>query len=347
MQSTEVKIVMRKIWDESAPTFDSRPGHGIHSEREKRSWQNLLCEALPPGRCDVLDVGCGTGVMALLLAEMGHKVTGVDISEAMLERAREKAACLGLPVEFKCGDAEELPFKEGIFDAVVSRHVLWALPNPEKAVAEWKRVLKPGGRVIIIDGNWGANRSLLRRTWRFFGQLLILITEHRNPWPRWRYQGIDDKLPMRHRERPQADIAILESTGFKDIEVVEVNIPRTRGFLEFLKCGSRGRLHGQAAPQGVLLPALAGPGLRVQRKNRQPYGGGPPGRPNRQARELHRHRSLQAGGLQEGPGSHPGAERGLLGSETQAGEGGLEDCARPPHPNPGPESGRVGHHRRP
>jgi ubiquinone/menaquinone biosynthesis C-methylase UbiE len=237
MQNADVKTAMRKIWDESAPTYDSRPGHGIRSEKEKQAWQDLLCSSLPTDKCDLLDVGCGTGVMALLLAEMGHVVTGVDISETMLERAREKAAQLDLSVEFKIGDAEELPFEGSTFDVVISRHVLWALPNPEKAVAEWKRVLRPGGRVIVIDGNWGANGSLFHRGWRFFGQLLVLITEQRNPWPRWRYKGIERELPMRQRERPEADIAILKDMGFEEIEVMDVKIPRTRTFLEFLKYG--------------------------------------------------------------------------------------------------------------
>lgn len=233
----EVKTIMREVWDKRASTFDRSPGHGIHSVQEKWAWQHLLRQALAAGQCDVLDVGCGTGAIALLLAEMGHRVTGLDISEAMLEKAREKATPLDLSAEFKCGDAEELPFEDGTFDAVVGRHVLWTLPNPEKAVAEWERVLRPGGRVIIIDGNWGANRSLSRRIWRSLGQLLILITEFRNPWPRWGLEDISDKLPMWQSGRPQADMTVLGSLGFRDIEVMEVNIPAQRDFLGFLKYG--------------------------------------------------------------------------------------------------------------
>lgn len=235
MQRAEVKTVMRRIWDDSAPTFDDRPGHGIRSEQEKLSWRTLLGRAVGNGKCSVLDVGCGTGVMALLLADMGHRVTGVDISEAMLHRAREKAAPLSQPVEFLEGDAEELLFEDGAFDAVVSRHVLWALPNPERAVAEWKRVLRPGGKVIIIDGDWDANRSLFRRVWRLFGQLLVLATERRDPRPS--YKGIERDLPMRRKKRPDADIALLRMLGFQDVEVMEVKISRTRTFLELLKYG--------------------------------------------------------------------------------------------------------------
>jgi len=237
MQSAEVEAVMRKIWDESASTYDDRPGHSIRSKQEKRAWQTLLSRAIGSEKCDILDVGCGTGVMALLLAEMGHRVTGLDISKAMLEKAREKAARLGLSVEFREGSAEALPFGNCLFDAVVNRHVLWALTDPEKAVAEWKRVLKPGGRVIIIDGNWDASGSLFRHLWRLFGQFLILVTERRDPRPSSRYRGIERYLPMRRKKRPDADVALLRKLGFEEVEVMQVKIPRTRTFLELLKYG--------------------------------------------------------------------------------------------------------------
>lgn len=111
------------------------------------AWKGLLIEVLGDRELRVLDVGTGTGFIALLLAELGHEVIGVDISEEMLRIAREKARKLNIEnVEFHLADAEELPFPDNTFDAVVARHVIWALPNPEKAYSEWKRVLRPGER---------------------------------------------------------------------------------------------------------------------------------------------------------------------------------------------------------
>lgn len=111
------------------------------------AWKGLLIEVLGDRELRVLDVGIGTGFIALLLAELGHEVIGVDISEEMLRIAREKARKLNIEnVEFHLADAEELPFPDNTFDAVVARHVIWALPNPEKAYSEWKRVLRPGER---------------------------------------------------------------------------------------------------------------------------------------------------------------------------------------------------------
>jgi ubiquinone/menaquinone biosynthesis C-methylase UbiE len=85
---------------------------------------------------------------------MGHKVTGVDLSPGMLDKAKHNAECMGLDIEFFHGDAENLPFEDNSFDLVVNKFLLWTLPKPSCAVQEWRRVLKPGGRVFAIDGDW-------------------------------------------------------------------------------------------------------------------------------------------------------------------------------------------------
>ncbi len=102
----------------------------------------------------VLDVGTGAGFLALLFAEMGHKVTGVDLSESMLEKAKHNAENMGLEIDFFHGDAEKLPFEDSSFDLVVNKFLLWTLPQPSCAAREWKRVLKSGGRIFAIDGDW-------------------------------------------------------------------------------------------------------------------------------------------------------------------------------------------------
>ena len=130
----------------------------------------------------ILDVGTGTGAMALVLAEMGHDVSGIDLSDGMLNKAKEKAKQANLPVEFKIGDAEKLSFPDDTFDVVINRHLLWTLPHPEKAIKEWNRVLKPGGQVVILDGNF-KNYNLYRKLWRYCISVpLILITERKNPF---------------------------------------------------------------------------------------------------------------------------------------------------------------------
>ena len=256
MKSEDVKIkeVIRERWNKSSQTYDSKPGHGIQSEHEKEAWESLLAKALGNGdgneKLDVLDVGCGTGVITLLLAELGHNVTGLDMSEGMLEKAKEKANNFNLTVEFKLGDAEDPPFEDELFDVVINRHLLWTLPDPEKAISEWERVLKPGGRIVIIDGGWGGYKKLRRQIWRYLISMpLILITERRNPW-KWRGRtghynmDIEKNFPMRHKKRPQADIEIIENLGFH-VDVMDVTIHRsttfrTQTFLGRLKYGHWG-----------------------------------------------------------------------------------------------------------
>ncbi|MCU0630384.1 MAG: class I SAM-dependent methyltransferase, partial [Methanoregulaceae archaeon] len=155
----EIKDAVRKSWDHSSVMYDSCPGHGIGTEEEKVAWKQELARNIPESPQRVLDIGCGTAVMGLLFAEMGHQVTGVDLSEAMIAKAREKADAQNLPIELRTGDAEHLPFSNGSFDVVVNRHLVWTLPHPEIALKEWNRVLKKGGVVLIIEGIWN-DRSL-------------------------------------------------------------------------------------------------------------------------------------------------------------------------------------------
>jgi ubiquinone/menaquinone biosynthesis C-methylase UbiE len=98
-----------------------------------------------------LDAACGTGRYALLLAEAGARVCGVDASEQMLEHARRKACERGSPVDFRGGDLRALPYPGECFDLVVCALVLCHLPDPNPAVGELARALRPGGRLIISD----------------------------------------------------------------------------------------------------------------------------------------------------------------------------------------------------
>ncbi len=149
-----VKQQVAQHWDRRAAHFDEDFGHSIGSPAERVAWDRILDLVAPFGRpSDALDAGCGTGFLSLELAARGHRVSGIDFAPAMLAAARRKAAAQRLSVHFEEGDAEQLPFPPGSFDLVISRHVLWTLPHPEAAVDEWIRVLRPGGRLAIVDGS--------------------------------------------------------------------------------------------------------------------------------------------------------------------------------------------------
>jgi SAM-dependent methyltransferase len=151
--SDPVKEQVAAHWDRRAAHFDEDFGHSIGGPAERAAWDRILDLVIPKGGpCDALDVGSGTGFLALELAARGHRVTGIDFAPAMVARAREKAASRGLAVRFDQGDAEKLPYPDAGFDLVISRHVLWTLPHPQRALDEWLRVLRPGGRLAVIDG---------------------------------------------------------------------------------------------------------------------------------------------------------------------------------------------------
>jgi len=100
---------------------------------------------------DVLDAACGTGRYALRLAEAGARVAGIDTTEEMLTHARRKAADRGLTADLRLGDMRQLPFADESFDLVVSGLALCHVPDLCPVTAEFARVLRPGGRVIISD----------------------------------------------------------------------------------------------------------------------------------------------------------------------------------------------------
>ncbi|MGW7544357.1 class I SAM-dependent methyltransferase [Streptomyces sp. NPDC054770] len=140
-------------WDAEAATFDAEPDHGLGAPEVRAAWAERLRAWLPARPADVLDLGCGTGSLALLAAEQGHRVTGVDSSPAMVERARAKLA--GRDAVFLLGDAAAPPVGERLFDTVLVRHVLWTLPDPARVLRHWRGLLRPAGRFVLVEGVWG------------------------------------------------------------------------------------------------------------------------------------------------------------------------------------------------
>ena len=88
------------------------------------------------GALEALDIGCGTGFLSLELASRGHRVIGVDFAPSMIAQERKKAAERQAAVRYEEADAEQLPFAAASFDIAVSRHLLWTLPHPERAMDE-------------------------------------------------------------------------------------------------------------------------------------------------------------------------------------------------------------------
>ena len=113
----------------------------------------------------ILDVACGTGVVALTAARSGANVFGSDLTPELLERAEENNKLFKLSVKFTEADVEKLPYDDAFFDVVLSQFGHMFAPNPEKALSEMLRVLKPGGTIAFSTWRKTPIPTVSRRRW--------------------------------------------------------------------------------------------------------------------------------------------------------------------------------------
>lgn len=153
-EATVIQDRINQYWSSGGQSYDTHPTSVLHMGSAAAVWREIWASALPKASVDVLDVATGTGQAAMHLWQLGHRVTGVDLAEGMLDQARTKSSGLENPPTFMVGDAVNPPFPEASFDAVVTRYLLWTLREPLVALASWRRLVKPGGCLAIVDGLW-------------------------------------------------------------------------------------------------------------------------------------------------------------------------------------------------
>jgi ubiquinone/menaquinone biosynthesis C-methylase UbiE len=226
-QADSVKEPIAGYWDGRSEGFERM--QGIRGRPQKAAWAGFLAREVGTEPKAVLDLGTGTGFLALLLAEMGHRVKGLDLSPGMVEQARRNAAERGLSAVFEVGDAESPAEPDAAYDVLVTRNVLWTLPGPEAALADWKRVIKPGGRLVLVDGDW-FDSPLSYRLQRALGHLLLLVFGFQNPWARERRlrQGYDGafarKLPLKGPGNRERFPRLVGEAGFVEVRLLEMPV---------------------------------------------------------------------------------------------------------------------------
>jgi ubiquinone/menaquinone biosynthesis C-methylase UbiE len=227
MTNYTIRDEIRDYWSARAATFDEQVGHEIFSEEERQAWRELFLRHLGPGEGRrALDLASGTGVISHLLHGLGFDVTGLDWSEQMLTRARAKAKARGARIRFVMGDAEQTLEEPGSYDVIVTRHLVWTLVDPNAAFREWHALLKPGGRVFIIDGDFVSN-TLVKRMLRFIERLTgrSVVNPHAPNAMRETHERILSQVHFSNGARA-ADVAdLLRAAGFADIQI-DLNLSR-------------------------------------------------------------------------------------------------------------------------
>jgi 2-polyprenyl-3-methyl-5-hydroxy-6-metoxy-1,4-benzoquinol methylase len=141
---TALKSRLKSTWEAGDYAYFAKP-------LEPGALEFLARHHVPPG-ARVLDVACGAGQMAIPMARAGADVVGLDLASNLISQARARAQTEGVRVHFDEGDAEQLPYANASFDLVISLIGAMFAPQPERVAAEFLRVCKPGGRIIMA--NW-------------------------------------------------------------------------------------------------------------------------------------------------------------------------------------------------
>ncbi|MGI6011546.1 MAG: methyltransferase domain-containing protein [Ruminococcus sp.] len=195
---------------------------------QKKAWLSVLEEQFPRKKKEeisILDVGTGPGFFPVILAETGYRVTAVDYTEGMLEKARENAKDLAEKITFLKMDGQNLTFDSESFDVVISRNLTWNLENPERAYKEWCRVLKPGGVLLNFDANWYGYLYDEEKRKAYEQDRKNVEAKHLDD----HYLGTDidamesiaRRVPLSGMSRPKWDLQILRELGMESVQADE------------------------------------------------------------------------------------------------------------------------------
>ena len=216
----------RELWSRDATTYDSYIQEELN-DFHKKVWQDELLKVCSDKNARILDIGTGPGFFPVILGELGYHVTGIDLAGHMMEIARINIKKAGL--EDRCSilerDALHTEFEQDSFDLIINRNVTWTLEDPQRAYREWKRILRPGGKLLIFDSPWfhylwdeaedRKRKEFLAEYHERTGEIHDSYEENNaeDPYRKGR--------PLSAVIRPRWDLDMLMSLGFQHAEAAE------------------------------------------------------------------------------------------------------------------------------
>ena len=215
-------------WDISAEGFSDLIMDELVPER-KLPWLDTILENAPTkDNLKVLDVGCGPGFFSIILSEAGFDVTGIDLSAQMIKEAEKNADAMETDPCFKVMDTQDPDFDDNTFDLIVSRNVVWSLSEPENAYKNWYRILAPGGKGLVFDGDH--LKDLRDPTGKMKYQHYSYSEEYKKLYgkePKCSFsmdnyeeaRGWRKELPLAGEKRPEWDMEMCRKAGYKNVNV--------------------------------------------------------------------------------------------------------------------------------
>lgn len=216
--------IVTSYWGQSSSNYNKL----IHNEIDRNIdniWREEILSYLPKDKkLSILDVGTGPGFFPMVLSDERIKVTGIDISTDMIEKAQKNIIEKGINADLMVLDSQDTKLDEESFDAVICRNVTWTLTDPNKAYKEWWRLLKKGGILLIYDGNWYLPYFFKEEKERILKLKEYVINKY-DIEPYDYCFNIDEKekkmrdgLFLSSKNRPYWDINALTEVGFKEIK---------------------------------------------------------------------------------------------------------------------------------
>lgn len=260
---------VRRYWDMDAATYDRSPQHAPTSPMVLAAWRGALETLLPPAPARVLDCGAGTGFLSLIAAELGHQVTATDLSSSMLARLQEKAARRGLEIEVAIARADAPPGTG--YAAVMERHLLWTLPDPDAVLRAWLAASAPEATLVSIGSIWGdldPMERMVARARHRLDRIRGVPNEHHAEYD----DAMNDALPLSGGAHPERVVGLVEAAGWRSTRLTRLRDVEWAERLaapfpdRLLGVPARFALAARGAPASAPASAPATPPARASRR---------------------------------------------------------------------------------